>query len=74
METVILKDWKPGLKKISLNRLLRENAGLSLSDAKNVVDELLDGKSAIVKIPSSDVAAQFLRDATDVGAICEIIY
>jgi ribosomal protein L7/L12 len=72
MASVVLSGWRPGLRKIRLNALLRHSAGLTLSEAKHAVDSLLDGRSVRVEIVDPDEAAEFIRQATDAGAVCHI--
>jgi hypothetical protein len=65
---VILTRWRPGLLKISLNHLLREEAGHSLTVAKAAVDRFLKGESVTVDLPSREGAVRFLRRAAELGA------
>ncbi len=72
MERLILKGWKPGLKKISLSRLLQEYAGLSLSEAKGKVDSFLEGMPTTITLPSRAIAEEFVRQASELGALVEV--
>lgn len=44
MKLIRITGWKPGLKKIDLNYFIRENCNLGLSDAKSVVDNILQNQ------------------------------
>ncbi len=66
---VILTGWRRGLLKISLNQLLREGAGYSLTSAKAAVDRLLKREPVEVDLPSREAAVAFLRRASELGAI-----
>ena len=66
---VIVTGWSPGLRKISLSDLLREDAGYSLKSAKSAVDQLLDNESVIVEFPSREAAGSFLQRAVGLGAL-----
>jgi hypothetical protein len=66
---VILTGWRPGLLKISLNHLLREHAGFSLTSAKAAVDRLLKQRTVVVDLPSRDAAVMFLQHARELGAV-----
>lgn len=73
MAKVLFKGWNYGLKKIPLTKLFQQKAGLSLKNAKNKTDALLDGKTFIVEIESVEQAEELVRGATAIGAVCEII-
>jgi hypothetical protein len=47
---VVLRGWRPGLRKISLADALVEYAGLPLPEAKHLVDRLLAGEAVRVTI------------------------
>lgn len=72
MPKVTLKRWNPGLKKVSLTKLLQEKADLSLTSAKQCVDRLLAGESVSVNVPTAEEAAQLAEEITKLGAVCEI--
>jgi hypothetical protein len=72
MSKVILAGWRPGLEKVRLNHLLREQAGLSLLDAKNGVDELLHGGSVVVEIADADSAMRFAEQAQVLGTTSRV--
>jgi ribosomal protein L7/L12 len=68
MSKVVLTGWKAGLKKVSLTTLLREQAALSLADAKHRVDALLTGDEVILEIAGLDKAEELLDAAKALGA------
>jgi len=72
MNTVIFTGWKEGLKKISLTNLLREKAGLSLTQAKLNVDAIVDGVTIEVKCSTISKMESLVREATELGAICKV--
>ena len=72
MPTIILKSWKPGLLKISLTKLLQEQAGLSLTASKQSVDRLLAGETISIDVATDAQAVQLAEAMTRVGAVCEI--
>lgn len=53
-QTVALAGWEVGLKKVALVGLLRKHGGCSLSEAKGLVDKLLEGAPVNVKINTAD--------------------
>ena len=59
--TLIITGWEPGLRKVTFNDLLRRYTILSLEDAKQHVDRVLDGE--IVELPVATAAATPLLDA-----------
>ncbi len=69
MKQILLTGWKPGLNKVGLSKLLRDEAGMSLSGAKNAVDSILDDKPVTVQIDSKALAESILDQAIKLGAI-----
>ena len=66
--------WKDGLEKVSLSMLQVQLLSLSLSDAKNNVDDLLIGKAVIIKNVQREDALKFVKKALQIGvAECEIM-
>lgn len=72
MTRVIITGWEEGLKKISLSKLLQEEASLSLPQAKRNVDEVLEGGRVELTFPSSAAAMRFAAAARQLHAICEV--
>jgi hypothetical protein len=72
MPKVILTGWKPGLRKVSLTELLQRHVNPSLVQAMGYVDRLLNGESITVDFSYGHDAADFAREATALGAICEV--
>lgn len=73
MAKVLFKGWTYGLKKISLTKLFQQKAKLPLSIAKSKTDALLDGETFIVENENIEQAEELVKEATAIGAICEII-
>lgn len=67
MSVVIMKGWKEGLEKVSLSKLQMELLKLSLKEAKENVDALLDGKEVILDIQDDNIAKKFLYEAKQIG-------
>jgi hypothetical protein len=44
MVTVYLSGWNPGFNKVRLNMVLREEGGLALAEAKQLVDAILENR------------------------------
>ena len=72
MVEVILKGWRPGLRKVSLAKLLQARGGLSLTSAKQCVDRLLKGEIVTVALDSTKEAAQLAEEVTNLGVKCEV--
>lgn len=68
MPLVRFTGWRPGLNKVKLNHAIREHSGLGLADAKDVVDDLVDGRSPVVSVPALDAASALIEDASALGA------
>ncbi len=73
MAKVLFKGWNYGLQKISLTKLFQQKANLSLKEAKGKTDALLDGETFIIETEDILQAEELIREATAIGAVCEII-
>jgi hypothetical protein len=72
MIRVTIKGWEPGLKKVSLNHLLRETAHLGLAEAKGAVDRILLNEPVMVHLPDFEAAEAFRSSARALGAVCSL--
>ncbi len=54
-------------------RLFQQKANLSLKEAKDKTDALLDGKSFFIETEGISQAEELVKEATAIGAVCEII-
>lgn len=75
MQTIMLAGWREGLQKVALANLQREMLQLSLKEAKENVDRLLeveDGvlptRPVVLQVPD-EAAAEFSKRADELGAI-----
>jgi len=68
---VRIAGWRPGLKTISLIDLVRGSARMSLTQAKDLVDSLLDGQSHTLSFETSEEARAFQAAADDLGVEVE---
>lgn len=66
-----ITSWVRGFNKVKYVCLLREYCGLSLSQAKQDVDGILEGKIIIAKVMDNDVET-FLIKSKELGAICSL--
>ena len=73
MAKVLFKGFVYGLEKISLTKLIRQKANLSLKEAKSRTDALTEGKSFVIETESIEQAEELVKEATAIGAVCEII-
>lgn len=55
MSSIVVTGWNPGFDKIGMNKLLREQLGYSLGDAKRAVDDILENKPILLTIPAESV-------------------
>jgi ribosomal protein L7/L12 len=67
-----LTGWREGLKKISLTETLKQNTTLSVKEAKDCVDRLLDGEVVIVDLLPTVNLQELVERVTDIGADCKI--
>jgi ribosomal protein L7/L12 len=72
MVYVVLNSWRPGLRKIPLNKLLRARTGMGLAEAKRAVDDLLTGNPVEIRMPDRASAEALLAEAMSLGAVGEI--
>lgn len=73
MAKVLFEGWNNGLKKMSLTKLFQQKIHLSLDIAKGKTDALLDGETFVVETESAELAEELAKEATAIGAVCEII-
>jgi ribosomal protein L7/L12 len=64
--------WKEGLKKVSMTKLLQERLGLSLSHAKKITDDVLDGKTIFLNIEDEKTAESLAENLFKIDAIVKI--
>ncbi len=74
MTTVRVTGWQPGFKTISFMKLLREGSQSerSLSEAKALVDGLLNGNAFTIDYPYREEAEAFVKSASDLGAVAAL--
>jgi hypothetical protein len=70
MSDVIITGWKPGLQTISLMRLLRANSDMTLQQAKQAVEELMDGKEICLRDISDGRASELREQIEALNGIC----
>jgi ribosomal protein L7/L12 len=73
MAKVLFKGCEWNLQKISLTKLFRYKMNLPLKIAKSKTDALLDGETFIIETESFEQAEELVKEATAIGAVCEII-
>jgi len=61
-----LHGWQVGFNKVEFTKLMKEEVGLSLSDAKRITDRLLAGETVIVEVHNQMKVA---NQARELGAI-----
>jgi len=55
MSSIVVTGWKLGFDKVGMNKLLREQLGYSLGDAKRAVDDILENKPILLTITAESV-------------------
>jgi hypothetical protein len=68
MAHVLITGWNPGLRKVALDRLLHEKAGLGLHEAHNCVTRLLSGEHVSITLPTLAAASALAEEARTLGA------
>jgi hypothetical protein len=69
MRRLKLHDWCEGFKKVSFTRIQVQMLGLSLSEAKNNTDKLLNGEEVTFEIEDEILLYEFLKSAIDLGVV-----
>ncbi|MGI8566868.1 MAG: ribosomal protein L7/L12 [Pyrinomonadaceae bacterium] len=64
--------WRKGLLKISMTHVLREHLPLGMREAKDCVDNILDGQVVSFSLNDFAKAEALAKALEDVGAIVEI--
>ena len=52
MTELVVHGWKIGFQKVSMTKLLREEFGYSLSEAKAITDSILENKQVRLPCPN----------------------
>jgi ribosomal protein L7/L12 len=65
--------WKPGLRKVSMTKVLRRSAGLDLAAAKRLTDRVLDGEVVELRFRDGDAARKCAVELEALGAIAEVV-
>lgn len=68
---MVVSDWKPGLDKIRLTKIIRLHTGLGLAESKRLTDEILEGKEVAFPDINSEAADHFINELKECGAITE---
>jgi ribosomal protein L7/L12 len=71
--TVRLLSWSPGLKKISLAKLIRQAADMPLDEAHDAVNRLLAGEKVDVPVPTNARARTLIQEIRKLGAEAECV-
>ena len=65
MTQICISGWSPGLRKVSLTKLLQTHAGMSLGEAKAATDRVLVGQKMVFlsnsQVGPNTVVAQFIE-------------
>jgi ribosomal protein L7/L12 len=72
MPQVLILGWRPGLKSVSLIKLLQERTDYSLRMAKEIVDRCLEGETVEVEVATLTEAERLAHEADALGAITEV--
>jgi hypothetical protein len=73
MAYTLLTGWNPGLRKVALDRLLHEKAGLSLREAYECDTRLLSGEQVSVAVPTLAAASTLAQEAKTLGAQAQAV-
>jgi hypothetical protein len=69
MQQVQITGWLPGFGKVAFTKLQQEYLGLSLSDAHQNTNHLLNGQVLVFGFEDHEAALQFKSQVTDIKGI-----
>jgi ribosomal protein L7/L12 len=65
--TLTVSEWRPGLKSISLMRLIRHHTGCGLGESKRMVEDLLENTPIELQFEDSVRMREFVAEAEPLG-------
>jgi len=73
MVKVVFYSWNIGARKIPFIKLLHENTKLSLAQAKEVKDSVIDRNEIVeIELESEEVAIKIVEESKKLGLNCKI--
>jgi hypothetical protein len=74
MPTVVFESWRPGLRKISLQKAIADKSDATLGRAHDLVhNRLMRGESFTVFVDDPASAKELVRIAEELGATARIV-
>lgn len=70
MPEVTFNGWQVGMKKVAFTKMLIERTDLTLPEAKQITDDVLEGKEITLKTETIEKTNWIAIEATDLGVIC----
>lgn len=61
------------MQKVSMTKLFRYEAGLTLPSAKQATDDILDGKIVTIETETFKDATSLAEKATNLGVVCSVV-
>ncbi|MCL1633813.1 hypothetical protein M2650_04030 [Luteimonas sp. SX5] len=56
MKTIKISGWEPGFDKVAMNKLLRDEFGYSLNEAKSAVDKIVSNEPVALTVDHASLA------------------
>ena len=72
MKKVKFTGWEEGMKKIPFTKLLHEEGGMTLKDAKEVCDGILNEVNFTIEFKDEKTARRIFNKAIEYKVICEL--
>jgi len=69
MAKVIFKGWRVGMRKIPFTMLLKERAGLSLKQARDIKTKVLDNEEIAISVDNIEIARAIAVEADKLGVL-----
>ena len=60
------------MRKVSVTKLFQRETGATLSAAKKMTDQILDGQAVTVEVASRTIAERSCTKATELGLVCTV--
>ncbi|BAV06161.1 hypothetical protein SAMN05421788_106224 [Filimonas lacunae] len=68
--SIVMTGWREGMEKVSMIRLQRSLLELTMTEAKENIDKLLDGKEITLSVSDITIAKVFVAAANELGVDC----
>jgi len=68
MKEIIIVGWVGGFNKVGCTKILREELGLTISEAKSITDKILENEKVKIKVTENHDVEALVKTLTALGA------